>query len=115
MSLTHKCSKLLAPLHKQSENSPGALGPAGVGLLSALSGRRTLTEEAKAAQKWPSCQWEHGHLLFNRVQSLKTEGCEEKTHIRRGSISSGEVCERSGMAHGKCPLAVFCLFLLLPI
>lgn len=55
-----------------SWNSAGALGPAGVGLLSLhFQGRRSHSEEAKTAQKWLSCQWKWEHLSFSRWQFLK--------------------------------------------
>lgn len=73
--------QILHPVLEMELNSPGALGPAGVGLLSLhFQRRRTHTEEAKSAQKWLSCQWKCGHLMFSRLQFLKNKDCEEKTH-----------------------------------
>lgn len=81
--------QFLCLLCQWSWNSPGALGPAGVDLLSLhFQGRRTHGEEAKTAQRWLFCEWKCGRLSFSRLQFLKNKGCEEKTHIRRISISS---------------------------
>lgn len=44
--------QILHPVLEVELNNPGALGPAGVGLLSLhFQGRRTHIEEAKTAQK----------------------------------------------------------------